>query len=647
MECSANDNPVAPLLKNLVDHYQQPVHEVKEELPYFDDQATEKESIKSPVIRSLIEQLLQIQLQEDRDIVVEIFLMYDVLVRPALIVQDHIASTGTIILNDVKSSGTSVLKHYDLLLHEYMVTAIQRRPDARSSALTEAQTSILETSSRLGDVLKTISCDITLMTAIPDKPQSLSPYIVSNVILTTLLHLQTMLVDYCSSSDIPLPTTDVRRCVVSLLAFNMSSLSPLSIDASIEPSLCKVYRYWSYPPNEECKNVQIKGLDWSTIALEGSFWDDSIQGASSRAARILWHQLARTHGIFEETDVFFDVQKHVLQTLGMLDVSKAVRAHFFGRDMPTAEPPSKQMTHLHLGFNTPYTPPSDVAIRPYQRVPARLHAVLQFISLVDGFDIDMYDELLPVCYEMLNASNDTITVMGAVAVYHLLQLKGSARSAWQPAAISNLEGLVNQAVKVCDKSNHFAILGLVQRTLLKDYIADEHVGQARRKTTAWWLWKLDRNQHRLTDGTVWGLLLGGVVPLLHQHAQFGNADASELGRMGLAAMLPLLRAGGRNEMEREVSILALIGLSNLMVAAYPIMPHHGGKIIAELLGALGKCESLLLEKVLRHVAVLAVIVCGDRAAKLLNEISDSNKYESFLIDIAHDVQSRAANWNGS
>jgi hypothetical protein len=163
------------------------------------------------------------------------------------------------------------------------------------------------------------------------------------------------------------------------------------------------------------------------------------------------------------------------------------------------------------------------------------------------------------------------------------------------------------------------------------------------KTLQSWLLILDRNsRHYVKDHLIWGLLWGGILPLLYDAAcltlsrrgPVDNAVSSvalaptvlshcvELGRLGLSALLSVLREesgytnlcaltndigylgtmgalsdldrndsssdGRAQENERQwylavsVHTAALTALSNLIVAAHVMMHRHAGKVVCEL-----------------------------------------------------------------
>jgi hypothetical protein len=71
--------------------------------------------------------------------------------------------------------------------------------------------------------------------------------------------------------------------------------------------------------------------------------------------------------------------------------------------------------------------------------------------------------------------------------------------------------------------------------------------------------------------------------------------------------------------DQRTQSVAMISLINLMFAAHPIMPHHGGKILSALLGA---AASLYIEapnqrpspehKLAVYTGAVALLMCGSK-----------------------------------
>jgi hypothetical protein len=145
--------------------------------------------------------------------------------------------------------------------------------------------------------------------------------------------------------------------------------------------------------------------------------------------------------------------------------------------------------------------------------------------------------------------------------------------------------------------------------------------------------------------------MGGLIPLLNQAKQ--NAEAMEVGRFGLQILLPLIR-WEFGLPGRKLQVAALVALINLMVAAYPIMPHHGGKIASDLMACwghanrklsgskqrMGEEEQNLCEMVLAlstHASALALVFCGERARAIMTDIQ-APQFEPAFVEHAVQVE---------
>ncbi|OEU13638.1 hypothetical protein FRACYDRAFT_241980 [Fragilariopsis cylindrus CCMP1102] len=200
---------------------------------------------------------------------------------------------------------------------------------------------------------------------------------------------------------------------------------------------------------------------------------------------------------------------------------------------------------------------------------------------------------------------------------------------------------------------------------------DDHVRRRRRTVTGHWLTRLEKSSYRPTsEEQCLELLLGGILPLLSQHAIDRNneADAIEVGRMGLAALLPLTTmttTDGMGELwgdetTRKTQMASMVALINLMFAAHLIMPCHGGKIMSNLLAAAAtatpitngnKNDGWSEEKSpktptaasIRSMAVLtaaiALNICGPKfAGELVQSIEkDHEQYQQNILTVVSEV----------
>jgi hypothetical protein len=728
---------VLTVVQALVEHYRQKIHVVPEEPPYFDPDI----SAHAPTIPVVIQHWLG-RLEESNhsyeSLMDGLLASYPTCIRPALF-QSNKAR--------IDQSGVAVLVHYELLLSQFSTGKEQQHPQERQSS-SDRSTSTTVNASR-SQTLQRLACDVTLVTAClaPEDTKGgaglLSQYVISNVILPTLLRLQSLSLNHAvasvASKDVVIGSDVMRRCAVSLLAFGVPRLGPREVDAAISDELSHVSRYLVLKDdsNNELDSIRLQGMDWKAVELDGTSWDDPTVGVATRIANSLWQQLAihqqstSTETRKMDTDTPSDcllnvaaTKKAVLTSLGIESMAKDVRAHFFGRDMPTetALANKKLATRLHLGRTVSYSPPSDdnPLTRPFQEISSRVHVALQFISLLDihttTVNLPILDELLPICYELLMASTDDIRALGAAALLHLLKCTATPTHLWSQTVDSLLPPL-DHACKTCRLAPAVAVIGLAQTQLFRqlttsssststkkqNQLAPFFARDRRRQATQHWLLVLHQNSVQMSDPLQWGLLVGAVLPLLADHIATESADAMELGRLGLGALLPLLQTepalssfgnsdddnNNHDDQKRqltsrvrhEIPLLALVALSQLLVAAHPVMPRHGGKIASALLACMGHHHDLQQQQevsaartsdkqkdadtadttstdtetscrhqpkltqtaaVAQHVAALALVVCGARARAVLEQVLDSKKeYDEEFVRLIDQVQEEA------
>lgn len=158
------------------------------------------------------------------------------------------------------------------------------------------------------------------------------------------------------------------------------------------------------------------------------------------------------------------------------------------------------------------------------------------------------------------------------------------------------------------------------------------------------------------DERIAGVLVGGINPILGQLASFPEAASVEVARVGLSTLLPVIGWTGMRMDVRSAQISALVGLMCLMDGAYPIMPHHGTKIMTEvflLMDRAGKDAVFLANdkttdpinknlddevstdatfRVAVYAASVAHTICGRSAKVVLEHISSNHSPRKHLID---------------
>jgi len=397
-----------------------------------------------------------------------------------------------------------------------------------------------------------------------------------------------------------------------------------------------------------------------------------------------------------------DQSSLLLDQLGAASMVEVIRAHFFGRDADVLQDGSLVKPRLHLGHTVTHIKKTENPdIPPYQSNESRLRATLTYLCLLKNVDESIWEGILPVIYELLSSGRDESVRWGAVCLFHLLQCSGGggdddsggrgARLALSDVATDNLFSMLSTAVRICRVGGTLAVLGLAQRHLQmrvfpKDPRNTDPMILRRRQFTQQWLLLLDKNNRHITqDYLVWGLLMGGITSLLFDHARCGeNADALDLGRLGLSALLPVLRGecgfcdvgdsddtmdsveatllftgsrgvstacalskSQRQAISLAVQVAALTALSNLLVAAHPIMPRHAGKLMCELVAYTRRhTHHTLIRPLALEVAARALVVGGGPAVKVLDHIVASDAYYDKILETIEMIRTTASEHYG-
>jgi hypothetical protein len=169
------------------------------------------------------------------------------------------------------------------------------------------------------------------------------------------------------------------------------------------------------------------------------------------------------------------------------------------------------------------------------------------------------------------------------------------------------------------------------------------------------------------DERIAGAFVAGINPLLAQLADFPEAASVEIARIGLAAILPLVGWSGIGLGVRSAQVSSLAGMITLMNGSYPVMPHHGKKIMTELFLLLDRADkdatylrknkstnlteeeevndseisTVVTSKVALHSASVALALCGDGAEVILNHIITSQSTKKRSVDRCLEIQANA------
>ena len=362
----------------------------------------------------------------------------------------------------------------------------------------------------------------------------------------------------------------------------------------------------------------------------------------------------------------------------VIQLAKAARAHFFGRDLYIAAPdheraelghqrrilyqslhvmviprPRPLQTRLHLGRTvTEERAPYE---KPYQEIPSRINVACSFIALLPEHlvNADILNELWPVVYELLGANQDTLIALGASCMCKLWKCwKGGEYSVQQQVG-SNLHLLVTSAIKTCRDSHILALVGLAEQVLLEwfDKQGEPQPSHIRLRSLQNWLTIVEKN-HTQRLATTWGCLVGGVLPSLSILTKNKN-KAMELGRLGLMAFLPLVQMENMSQDDRfsspftnEVQWLSILALFSLLHVASEMVPRHGAKIMSALLVCMagdGPANDQRVQFWGEIAAIDALEACGPRAKRMLDDVlrmCETGEYEESLCEAALRVQSK-------
>mmetsp|Transcript_117246 Transcript_117246/g.239893 ORF Transcript_117246/g.239893 Transcript_117246/m.239893 type:complete len:919 (+) Transcript_117246:201-2957(+) len=378
--------------------------------------------------------------------------------------------------------------------------------------------------------------------------------------------------------------------------------------------------------------------------------------------------------------------------------------------------------------------PSDRPI--FETIPSRIATAVNALRLLlvpemlDGTDAchkeSLLEDIFPICAALMDSNNSLFGALGAAGflrtigvlrprkmdpiVVHNVSEKNAGgtfykrdeflhSNAWTRFAEKTLV-VLDRALQCSNHGHTIVAIGRAQSKLLEVMVlregekndeernrvveggTDDHFRRRRRITTERWLTNLERSLYRpTTNRQQLELLLGGVVPLLSQHAadETFESDGMEVGRLGLAALLPLTtnvitnldesEQIERGNIGRKTQMASMVALTNLMFAAHPIMASHGGKIMSHLLATAAaaatvtdindnerKSEKVDVKKgkkspttnAVRNMAILtaaiSLVICGSKfAGEVIETIeNDREQYEQELVRVVSEVRDAAA-----
>lgn len=629
------------VLEQLVQHYNQKVHIVEERVPYFDPVLGQRRAEVPSIVSLWLDRLTKSRSQHD---ILRLILGYGTTVRKCLIEQ----SVGFV----------SVLQHYELLLSQLLISS----QDPIEYELSAAD------GHRLSNQINLLVSDFAALTS--ESKFGFPPFVRCNIAIPTLVriihHCFTIVISQKGSHIFALDDKTLARCAVSLLAFGEERIDPILIAPQIFGSEDRTFQsICAYPPKDKpkaflAKWLTLNSVNWESMYLNGAAWNDLTSGVQSRTADMVWLDLA---SLSQNDAVCYQdflnypreekrkIRLQVMKSLGMEKVLEATRSHFFGKDHIFNESDENQLsTYTMMGKQVTRSQPSTKE-KPYKSLSSRVYVALALVSYLNEEKSVSYQGLilnmLPVCLELVDSSNAAYIGLGSCALICLFGMT---------SRIGELAVHVDQALQVLDLAfganrdgRVLILIGQCQTRLLS--IAGTTSGRHRRSFTTKWLTLL----RQVADGsgrefTAWEILVGGVIPLLYQHAQATNPDAIEVGRLGLSALLPLI---GGNFVDTKLLVASLVGLINLMVGAYPMMVHHGGKILSHLLVAtseLKQKENAEMKDpttLALHTAALALAIVSEGGNSFGEQVLDKiehngEAYQSTILEVVAEVRHQAA-----
>lgn len=643
---STQKEVVSETLTQLASHFNQAVHEVEEKPPYFDSfwggTPPEESSSSSPVVRFYIDRLGSL---------------------PSSAIFYWIIGYITTVRKLLRTPGNNalpVLQNYELILSNWLdqVRCIQ----------SDEPIITIENREAISKTAALVSSD--LLFAFNDSSLSFSEYIRGNVLIPTLLRIQYQIFRALPLSRERLEGSEEKdfvSCCLSLLPFLRTRLDPPSIDPDLVDtrgengfqSPCAI----PPRPSELALNyddfLSLKAVSWADVTLDGS--STLFTGIACRVAAQVWESLAAllqsshaTTDLPRENDndrdsihgvVTNDDCGMALRALGIVQVAEAVRSRFFGLDVLehfSSEAQSQTQVFLGRRIVKKSKPMEDIV---YKSNPSVVHILLNFVRLVGYQDRKQTSELvcqiIPCCLELLDSTTTTHVALGASALTHLLKVLDQEDKAWRNMK-DNILSMLKDASKVHRKGPAVLSIGRAQHLILQQ---SRDSGRIQASFCKEWFLTLHQTAVRSRSDASWEIIVGPLIPLLHGMTTSSDAPGVEIGRLGLSALLPLI-AGEFVDLRTQIA--AMVALNNLMVAAHPIMPHHGGKIICHLLASHSRPladdtkDVQCLRGMMGHTAAVCLVVCGTSAYAVIDAIeSEINKYQKPFLEVVAQVRSLA------
>lgn len=434
------------------------------------------------------------------------------------------------------------------------------------------------------------------------------------------------------------------------------------------------------------ENIVDLGCESAMLSMP---WLDHTKGIGARAGRSLLQSLGTllakplesyTCKTGKEQDQYTNsiisnesesIVAKIISIIGEEYAAQAIREIFFGRHpifrnsemirmkFASSEsiafngiPEVKKDDNIALAL-LPQSHPNDILLRTddelYSVAPARIPSVVRFLGAFK-FPLatsTVLDHTLPIIFTLIDSTNESHQSIGASLLIHLftestttsIQLKGRATS---------IEQILSIACRACNSSVPLSLLWKARCQLFEFLPNNKDSNKFRQGALSDSFMWIHKNSYQSENyNKVCGVLVCSVQPLLEQLGKSPDANAIEVGRLGLTTLLPLIRWDSKNDEAKRVQIAAITCLISLVFGAHPIMPRHGGKIMSELIACFCRSQRDLeiydkitdtsstwghdsqenigtknLMLALSHAASVALIICGNRANDVIVKVEE-------------------------
>ena len=388
------------------------------------------------------------------------------------------------------------------------------------------------------------------------------------------------------------------------------------------------------------------------------------------------------------------------QNVGIDVLASCIRAHFFGRisdwgdstttsDISLVHQPQTRGIILPMiqrsgDANNTKSANGGVSLnsdeKPHISIPMRVSAaaILLCSVIFQPCDFETWDKVssdsLPIALTLLDDVQSIHLAIGALIFISTIDAVPSCHSEDKtPSIITSYSSLVPRAFEgaihmvIREEPTFLTTLCLAHSKWIH-FMVNQHLNKAEitnsmylvtttaRKAAAELLVAMGK-QVRVggrdgNDERIAGAFVAGINPLLALLATFPEAASVEIARIGLSAVLPLIGWSGMSLEIRSAQVAGLAALTSLMNGAYPIMPHHGQKIMTELFLLLDRAQkdteyvdsfedgvaTDVTSKVALHAAGIALTVCGTSAEAILEHVETTKSSMDLLIDRCHKIR---------